>query len=82
MKTVEDLGLLKSSLLKDFPFYDNVLFNKDGKAIRSAIFLKKSILNTAERKTFIVQDLIPKIDAFENRYGIDVRVSGMPMSAL
>ena len=78
LKTVEDLGLLKSSLLKDFPFYDNVLFNKDGKAIRSAIFLKKSIVNTEERKTFIVQDLIPKIDAFENRYGIDVRVSGMP----
>ncbi|MEC8723735.1 MAG: MMPL family transporter [Bacteroidota bacterium] len=78
LKTVEDLGLLKSSLLKDFPFYDNVLFNKDGKAIRSAIFLKKSIVNTAERKTFIFQDLIPKIDAFENRYGIDVRVSGMP----
>ena len=78
LRTVEDLGLLKSSLLKDFPFYDNVLFNKDGKAIRSAIFLKKSIVNTAERKTFIVRDLIPKIDAFENRYGIDVRVSGMP----
>ncbi len=78
LRTVEDLGLLKSSLLKDFPFYDNVLFNKDGKAIRSAIFLKKSIVNTSERKTFIVQDLIPKIDAFENRYGIDVRVSGMP----
>ena len=78
LRTVEDLGLLKSSLLKDFPFYDNVLFNKDGKAIRSAIFLKKSIVNTAERKTFIVQDLIPKINAFENRYGMDVRVSGMP----
>ena len=78
LRTVKDLGLIKSSLLKDFPFYDNVLFNKDGKAIRSAIFLKKSIVNTAERKTFIVQDLIPKIDAFENRYGIDVRVSGMP----
>ena len=78
LRTVEDLGLLKSSLLKDFPFYDNVLFNEDGKAIRSAIFLKKSIVNTAERKTFIVQDLIPKIDAFENRYNIDVRVSGMP----
>ena len=78
LRTVEDLGLLKSSLLKDFPFYDNVLFSKGGKAIRSAIFLKKSVVNTAERKTFIVQYLIPKIDAFENRYGIDVRVSGMP----
>ena len=78
LRTVEDLGLLKSSLLKDFPFYDNVFLNKEGKAIRSAIFLKKSIINTAERKTFIVQDLIPKIAAFENRYDIDVRVSGMP----
>ena len=78
LRAVDDLGLLKSSLLKDFPFYDNVLFNEDGKAIRSAIFLKKSIVNTAERKTFIIQDLIPKIDAFENRYNIDVRVSGMP----
>ena len=78
LRAVDDVGLLKSSLLKDFPFYDNVLFNEDGKAIRSAIFLKKSIVNTAERKTFIIQDLIPKIDAFENRYNIDVRVSGMP----
>jgi predicted RND superfamily exporter protein len=40
--------------------------------------LKKAIVNTAERKTFILENLIPKIDKFEKATGIDLRVSGMP----
>jgi predicted RND superfamily exporter protein len=40
--------------------------------------LKKAIVNTAERKTFIIETLIPKIEKFEKNTGIDLRVSGMP----
>ena len=40
--------------------------------------MKKAIVNTAERKTFILENLIPKIDKFEKATGIDLRVSGMP----
>ncbi len=78
IKTNQELQLLKSALLNDYPFYENILFNKKTKAIRSAIFLKKSIVNTADRKSFIIETLIPKIQTFEKQYGLDVRVSGMP----
>ena len=78
IKTSQELQLLKSALLNDYPFYENILFNKKTKAIRSAIFLKKSIVNTADRKSFIVETFIPKIQTFEKQYGLDVRVSGMP----
>jgi hypothetical protein len=40
--------------------------------------LKKAIVNTAERKTFILETLLPKITKFEKNTGIDLRVSGMP----
>ena len=78
IKTSQELQLLKSALFNDYPFYENILFKKKTKAIRSAIFLKKSIVNTADRKSFIVETLIPKIQTFEKQYGLNVRVSGMP----
>jgi predicted RND superfamily exporter protein len=40
--------------------------------------LKKEIVNTAERKIFIIETLLPKIEKFEKNTGIDLRVSGMP----
>ena len=65
-------------MLNDFPFYDNILFNKETNAIRSVLLLDKSIVNSPARKSFIVDNLIPKVQAFEEQYGLDVRVSGMP----
>ena len=69
---------LKKSLKTDFPVYDNILFNSEGESIRTAIFLKKSIVNTSKRKSFIYKDLIPKIEEFEKASKIDVHISGMP----
>jgi hypothetical protein len=54
-----------------------LLLKKNG-TIRSAIYLDKEIVNTAHRKDYIVNDFIPKIEAFEKETGIDLRVSGMP----
>ena len=74
-----ELDKLKGNLFKNYPFYDNFLFNNaDVKTIRSAIYLKKDIVNTPARKDFVVKDLIPAIKTFEDTYGINVRVSGMP----
>ena len=78
LETDQELITLKSSLQTDFPFYDNILFNKNSEAIRSAIFLKKSIVNTSKRKSFIVDELIPKVKIFEKKSGLNVRISGMP----
>ena len=73
-----ELIKLKKSLKTDFPVYDNILFNSQGESIRTAIFLKKSIVNTSKRKSFIYEDLIPKIEKFEKASKIDVHISGMP----
>ena len=72
------LQKIKFELFNNLPFYEGLLFNKKSGSIRSAIYLKKAIVNTAERKTFILENLIPKIDKFEKATGIDLRVSGMP----
>ncbi len=72
------LQKIKFELFNNLPFYEGLLFNKKSGSIRSAIYLKKSIVNTEERKTFILENLIPKIDKFEKATGIDLRVSGMP----
>jgi uncharacterized protein len=72
------LESLEKQLFEKYPFYDNFLFNKDTKTIRSAIYLDKAIVNTPTRKDFIVNVLIPKIIAFEDTYNLDVHISGMP----
>ena len=69
---------IKTELFNNLPFYEGLLFNKKSGSIRSAIYLKKEIVNTAERKTFIIETLLPKIEKFEKSTGIDLRVSGMP----
>ena len=69
---------IKTELFNNLPFYEGLLFNKKSGSIRSAVYLKKAIVNTAQRKTFIIETLIPKIEKFEKNTGIDLRVSGMP----
>ena len=69
---------IKTELFNNLPFYEGLLFNKKSGSIRSAIYLKKEIVNTAERKLFIIETLLPKIEKFEKNTGIDLRVSGMP----
>lgn len=77
-KDVAYLQKIKSELFNNLPFYEGLLFNKQSGSIRSAIYLNKNIVNTAGRKTFIVDNLVPKIEKFEKTTGIDLRVSGMP----
>lgn len=75
---VEYLQKIKYELFHNLPFYEGLLFNKATGSIRSAVYLKKNIVNTAARKTFIVENLVPKIEKFEKATNIDLRVSGMP----
>ena len=69
---------IKTEFFNNLPFYEGLLFNKKSGSIRSAVYLKKEIVNTAERKTFIIETLLPKIEKFEKSTQIDLRVSGMP----
>ena len=72
------LQQIKNELFNNLPFYEGLLFNKQSGSIRSAVYLNKNIVNTAARKTFIIENLVPKIEKFEKTTGIDLRVSGMP----
>jgi len=72
------LEKFKQKLLLELPIYKNILYSNDGKSIRSAIYMNKDIVNTSLRKDFIFQTFIPLIHSFEQRTGLDVRVSGMP----
>lgn len=79
-KTVNPAYLeqIKKELFNQLPFYEGLLFNKQSGSIRSVVYLNKKIVNTAARKVFIIENLVPKIEKFEKTTGIDLRVSGMP----
>lgn len=69
---------IKKDLFENLPFFDNFLFNKNTGTIRTVIYVKKDIVNTAEREKFILKVLNPAIEKFEQDNNIDVKVSGMP----
>jgi predicted RND superfamily exporter protein len=77
-KDLAYLQKIKFELFNNLPFYEGLLFNKQSGSIRSAIYLNKNVVNTEARKTFIVENLVPKIEKFEKTTNIDLRVSGMP----
>lgn len=78
IKTQKDVDTLIHHLFNDLPFYDNLLYNKESRTIRTVMYLDKDIVNTSVRKDFILEDLTRLVDNFEEETGLDVRISGMP----
>ena len=74
----EKLDRYKYELFSKLPFYEGLVYSPNRKSVRTAIYLKKDIVNTPVRRDFIVEDLIPIIERFEDKTGMNVRVSGMP----
>ena len=74
----EYLQKIKQELYNKLPFYEGLIFNKKSGSIRSAVYLEKKIVNTSERKNYVLNDLIPAIKVFENETKIKLHVSGMP----
>jgi predicted RND superfamily exporter protein len=68
----------KDNLFNNYPFYENILFNKNSETIQTAIYLDKSIVNNIERIEFVNKIFIPSIKSFESQTKIDVKISGMP----
>lgn len=78
IQSQDQADALQQSLFNDFPFYDKFLFNAKSQTLRTAIYLKKDIINTSKRKDFILYTLQTKIDNFKAETQLDVKVSGMP----
>ena len=74
----KQLKKLQYELFEKLPFYNGLVYSPDKKSVRTAVYLKKDIVNTPARKIFIEQVLIPKIAAFEKQTGMKVYTSGMP----
>ena len=68
----------KALLFNDFPFYENILFNKKTGTIQTAIYLDKEVINNIERIDFVNNIFIPSIKEFEKQSNLNVRISGMP----
>ena len=68
----------KQKLFYELPFYSNILYDEERQTIRTAIYLDKTIVNTAQRRDFIFKTFIPLITGFEKDSGLDVKISGMP----
>ena len=77
-ETIEEVLKIKHELFENLPFFDNFLYNKKSETIRTIVYLRKDIVNTAARKDFIFNALNPTIEKFEKDQKIDIRVSGMP----
>ena len=72
------LQKIKQELFTKLPFYEGLLYNKKSGSIRSAIYIKKQIVNSPVRKKFIINVLVPAVQKFEKSTNIDLKVSGMP----
>ncbi len=73
-----ELELLKDEIFNNSPFYDKFLINSESKAVRTAINLKTEVVNTVLREEFVNNVLLPRVSEFEEKYNLDVRISGMP----
>ncbi len=76
--SAKEVSGYKQQLFNDLPFYEGLVYSKKSQTIQSALYLQKDIVNTKIRKKFINDVLQPAVEAFETKYNMDVKVSGMP----
>ena len=76
--TEKNLKNYQYELFNKLPFYKGLVYSPNKQSIRTAIYMDKSIINTSVRRDFIIDDLIPIINKFEEDTGIKVYTSGMP----
>jgi predicted RND superfamily exporter protein len=69
---------IQYSLYNRLPFYEGLIYSPNKEGFRTIIYLEKDIVNTSVRKDFILNELIPLIEAYEEEFNIKVHTSGMP----
>lgn len=78
IKTQEEADSIKNILSEKLPFYEGLIYNKETNTLQTAVYMNKKIVNTKERKDFIINDLIPIIEQFEQQNELKIHTSGMP----
>ncbi|MDP5077680.1 MAG: efflux RND transporter permease subunit [Nonlabens sp.] len=78
LKSQEAYAAYKNTLFNDLPFYKNLVYSEKDSVLRTAVYLKKEIVNSEIRKDFVINKLIPLVERIEKESKMDVHVSGMP----
>jgi hypothetical protein len=78
IKSNEELAAIKQELYSNLPFYKNLIFSEKDSVLRTAVYLKKDIVNTVARKDFVLDGLDPLIERYANKANLDIKISGMP----
>ncbi|WP_419213741.1 efflux RND transporter permease subunit [Maribacter sp. X9] len=78
LKTQKKIDSVTNYLFNNLPFYDNLIYNKESRTLRTIMYLDKDIVNTTVRKDFILKDMSTLVKNFEDETGLDVHISGMP----
>lgn len=69
---------LKTHLFEKLPFYEGLVYSKKSNTVQTAVYIDKAIVNSKERKIFILEKLQPVLDEFKEENDIKIHVSGMP----
>jgi len=78
LESQHEIDSITQHLFNNMPFYDNLLYNKESRTLRTVMYLDKDIINTSVRKDFILKDMMHLVSGFEEETGLDVHISGMP----
>lgn len=68
----------REELFNRLPFYENLVVSGTSNTVQTALYLNEGIVNSEERKVFVLEKLRPLIDQFEKDHNLEVYVSGMP----
>jgi len=69
---------LQKELFTGLPFYENLIYSKHSQTVQTVIYLKDDIVNSEERKVFVLEELQPLIENFQKEHDLKVYLSGMP----
>ena len=74
----DSLKNYETTIFNKLPFYEGLVYSKKTNTVQTALYLDNAIINKKARKDFILKELIPIIEEFEESQDINVYVSGMP----
>ena len=74
----QNLAKYKFEILHKLPFYNSLVYSPNKTAFRTGVYLKPEIVNTAARKSFIIEKLVPLLETFKTEKNLEIHTSGMP----
>lgn len=74
----DSINRYKEELFNNLPFYEGLIYSKHTNTVQTVVYIDKEIVNSKQRKTFVLNELQPLIADFEKEQNLNLYVSGMP----